>query len=197
MGGWGISTDLDTITVPSLLLPHHFWPCSRCATGNRTTQLSGRRFGQSGIKCRALFSHSAPGVGTPGDRHCAFSHTSLGGDAVILSFWKKKWVARVRDGGDCKMGKTDGMNEGQGAGVGKVERGWRREVASNAGAVETAPGLVYQMYKWFNTVEFRVLTLCGCATVMAAGYRAQGEGGSKETYFYSCFQATVHVTGKV
>lgn len=86
VGGRGISTDLDTITVPSLLLPHHFWPCSRCATGNRKTQLSGRRFGQSGIKCRALFSHSALGVGTTGDQHCAFSHTSLGGAAVILSF---------------------------------------------------------------------------------------------------------------
>lgn len=108
VGGWGISTDLDTITVPSLLLPHHFWPCSRCATGNRKTQLSGRRFGQSGIKCRALFSHSAPGVGTPGDQHCAFSHTSLGGAAVILSFWKKKKSGysegerrgRLQDGGD-------------------------------------------------------------------------------------------------
>lgn len=81
VGRWGISTDLDTITVPFPLLPHHFWPRSRRAVGNRKAQLSGRRFGQSGIKCRALFSHSVPGVGTPGDLHCAFSHTSLTGAA--------------------------------------------------------------------------------------------------------------------
>lgn len=36
-------------------------------------------------------------------------------------------------------------------------------------------------------------TLCGCVTVMAVGYRAQGQGGSKEMYFYSCFQGTVLV----
>lgn len=56
-------------------------------------------------------------------------------------------IARVRDGGDCKMGETDGMNEGQGAGagVGKVERGCRRrEIAPNAGAVGIAPGPVYE-----------------------------------------------------
>lgn len=92
MDGWGISTDLDTITVPSPLLPHHFRPHFRCATGNRKAQLSGRRFGQSGIKCRALFSHSVPGVGIPGDLHCAFSHTSLRGAAEILSLRKKKCV---------------------------------------------------------------------------------------------------------
>lgn len=38
---------------------------------------------------------------------------------------------------------------------------------------------------------FGVLTLCGCVTVMAVGYRAQGQGGSKEMYFYSYFQGTV------
>lgn len=91
-GGLRISTDLDTITVPSPLLPHHFWPRSRCAAGNRKAQLSGRRFGQSGIKCRALFSHSVPGVGTPRDLHCAFSHTSLCGAAGILQ--KEKWIER-------------------------------------------------------------------------------------------------------
>lgn len=37
------------------------------------------------------------------------------------------------------------------------------------------------------------MTLCGCVTVMAVGYRAQGQGGSKEMYFYSCFQGTVLV----
>lgn len=37
---------------------------------------------------------------------------------------------------------------------------------------------------------FGELTLCGCVTVMAVGYRAQGQGGSKEMYFYSCFQGT-------
>lgn len=98
VGGWGISTDLDTITVPSPLLPHHFWPRSRRATGNRKAQLSGRRFGQSGIKCRALFSHSVPGVGTPRDLHCAFSHTSLKGAAGILSLRKEKWIEREREG---------------------------------------------------------------------------------------------------
>lgn len=36
-------------------------------------------------------------------------------------------------------------------------------------------------------------TLCGCVTAMAVGYRAQGQGGSKEMYFYSCFQGTVLV----
>lgn len=113
MGGWGISTDLDTITVPSPLLPHHFWPRSRRAAGNRKAQLSGRRFGQSGIKCRALFSHSAPGVGTPGDLHCAFSHTSLGGAAVILSLRKGKWVERVREAEEHRWRKSDGMNEGK------------------------------------------------------------------------------------
>lgn len=40
---------------------------------------------------------------------------------------------------------------------------------------------------------FGELTLCGCVTVMAVGYRAQGQGGSKEMYFYSCFQDTVLV----
>lgn len=30
-------------------------------------------------------------------------------------------------------------------------------------------------------------------TVMTVGYRAQGQGGSKEMYFYSCFQGTVLV----
>lgn len=129
VGGRGISTDLDTITVPSLLLPHHFWPCSPCATGNRKTQLSGRRFGQSGIKCRALFSHSAPGVGTPGDRHCAFSHTSLGGAAVILSFWKKKWVARVRDGGGLQDGGDWRHERGAGSRSGK---GWERVEKRNS-----------------------------------------------------------------
>lgn len=94
VGGWGISTDLDTITVPSPLLPHHFWPCSHSATGNRKAQLSGRRFGQSGIKCKALFSHSVPGVGTPGDLHCPFSHTSLSGAVRILGLRKVKWVER-------------------------------------------------------------------------------------------------------
>ncbi|KAJ4931395.1 hypothetical protein JOQ06_025692, partial [Pogonophryne albipinna] len=88
-GKWGISTDLGTITVPSPLLPHHFWPRSHRAAGNRKALLSGRRFGQSGIKCRALFSHSVPGVGTPGDLHCAFSHTSLRGPAGILSLRKE------------------------------------------------------------------------------------------------------------
>lgn len=43
------------------------------------------------------------------------------------------------------------MNEGQGVGVGKVERGWRREIAPNAGAVGIAPGTVYETYRWFNT----------------------------------------------
>ena len=33
------------------------------------------------------------------------------------------------------MQEPDGMNEGQGAGVGKVERAWRREIAPNTGAV--------------------------------------------------------------
>lgn len=40
---------------------------------------------------------------------------------------------------------------------------------------------------------FGELTLCGCVTAMAVGYRAQGQGGSKEMYFYSCFQGTVVV----
>lgn len=40
---------------------------------------------------------------------------------------------------------------------------------------------------------FGGLTPCGCVTVMAVGYRAQGQGGSKEMYFYSCFQGTVLV----
>lgn len=31
--GGAISTDFDTITVPSPLLPHHFWPRSQCALG--------------------------------------------------------------------------------------------------------------------------------------------------------------------
>lgn len=115
MGGQGISTDLDTITVPSPLLPHHFWPRSCRAAGNRKAQLSGRRFGQSGIKCRALFSHSAPGVGTPGDLHCAFSHTSLGGAAVILSLRKResretggRGRQRAGDGG-----RATGLDEGE------------------------------------------------------------------------------------
>lgn len=87
--GEGLSTDLDTITVPSSLLPHHFWQCFCCATGNRKARLSGRRFGQSGIKCRALFSHSVLRVDTPGDLHCAFSHTSLRGATGILRLWKE------------------------------------------------------------------------------------------------------------
>lgn len=40
---------------------------------------------------------------------------------------------------------------------------------------------------------FEGSTLCGCVTAMAEGYRAQGQGGSKEMYFYSCFQGTVLV----
>lgn len=36
------------------------------------------------------------------------------------------------------------MNEGQGAGVAKVERGCRREIAPNVGAVGIAPGSVYE-----------------------------------------------------
>lgn len=98
------------------------------------------------------------------------------------------------------MGETDGMNEGQeaGAGVGKVERGCRRrEIAPNAGAVGITLGPVYETQKCFNTGGFGALTLHGCAAVMATGYRTQGQGGSKEMFFYSCFQATVHVTGKV
>lgn len=97
--GWGISTDLDTITVPSPLLPHHFRPHFRCATGNRKAQLSGRRFGQSGIKCRPLFSHSVPEVVIPGDLHCAFSHTSLRGAAGIRSLQKEKCVERASEQG--------------------------------------------------------------------------------------------------
>lgn len=74
LGGWGISTDLDTITVLSSLLPHHFWPRSHCAAGNRKALLSSRRFGQSGIKCRALFSHSVPGVGSLGEAGSCIVH---------------------------------------------------------------------------------------------------------------------------
>lgn len=110
--GWGISTDLDTITVPSPLLPHHFWPRSRRAAGNRKAQLSGRRFGQSGIKCRALFSHSVPGVGTPGDLHCAFSHTSLRGAAGILSLRKEKYIEREREKHKV-MGRTSERDGGK------------------------------------------------------------------------------------
>lgn len=102
--GGRISTDLDTITVPSPLLPHHFWPRLCCTVGNRKAQLSGRRFGQSGIKFRALFSHSELGVGTPRDQHCAFSHTSLRGPARILCLRKesghredgKRWKKSTR-----------------------------------------------------------------------------------------------------
>lgn len=93
--GGGLSTDLDTITKLSCLLPHQFWTRIRFTTGNKKAQLSSRRFGQSGIKCRALFSHSALGVGTPGDLHCAFSHTSLGG-ALGISSLRKESVQRER-----------------------------------------------------------------------------------------------------
>lgn len=119
--GWGISTDLDTITVPSPLLPHHFRPHSRRAAGNRKAQLSGRRFGQSGIKCRALFSHSVPGVGMPGDLHCAFSHSSLRGAAGILSLRKAKCVERAsRRSRDTQM-------EGEGDGGVKEEKKRRED----------------------------------------------------------------------
>lgn len=47
------------------------------------------------------------------------------------------------------MGESDGMDEGQG--VGKVERGRRRETAPKASAVGIAVGPVYGTYKWFNT----------------------------------------------
>lgn len=47
------------------------------------------------------------------------------------------------------MGETDGMGEGQG--MGKVERGQKREIAPKASAVGIAPRPVYEMYKWFNT----------------------------------------------
>lgn len=81
MGGW-VGESLQTL-IQLLCLPLSFRTTSGNALvaplGIEKAQLSGRRFGQSGIKCRALFSHSAPGVGTPGDLHCAFSHTSLGG----------------------------------------------------------------------------------------------------------------------
>lgn len=77
-------------------------------------------------------------------------------------------------------------------------------MAPKARAVGIAAVPVYETYKWFNTGEvggeggfFGALTLRGRATVMAAGYGAWGRGGSKEMYFYSCSQATVHVTGKV
>lgn len=40
---------------------------------------------------------------------------------------------------------------------------------------------------------FGELTLRRCVTVMAVGYRAQGQGGSRKMYFYSCFQGTVLV----
>lgn len=40
---------------------------------------------------------------------------------------------------------------------------------------------------------FEELTLCGCVTVMAVGYRAQGQGGSRDMYFYSWFQGTMLV----
>lgn len=40
---------------------------------------------------------------------------------------------------------------------------------------------------------FGKLTLCGRVTVMAVGCKAQGQGGSREMYFYSCFQGTVLV----
>lgn len=127
MGGQGISTDLDTITVPSPLLPHHFWPCSCRAAGNRKAQLSGRRFGQSGIKCRALFSHSAPGVGTPRDLHCAFSHTSLGGAAVILSLRKGRAEKQEREAGrGPEMEGVQRNGRGGRVGLRKIEDG-RRE----------------------------------------------------------------------
>lgn len=124
MGGQGISTDLDTITVPSPLLPHHFWPRSCRAAGNRKAQLSGRRFGQSGIKCRALFSHSAPGVGTPGDPHCAFSHTSLGGAAVILSLRKGRAGKREGEAAEGRGWRTSGgVDEGGRVGLRRIEDG--------------------------------------------------------------------------
>lgn len=136
MGGQGISTDLDTITVPSPLLPHHFWPCSCRAAGNRKAQLSGRRFGQSGIKCRALFSHSAPGVGTPRDLHCAFSHTSLGGAAVILS--PRKGRAGKQESEAGRGSEMEGeQRDGRGGRVGlrKIEDGRRerREQSQSGG----------------------------------------------------------------
>lgn len=37
------------------------------------------------------------GVGTLGDLHCAFSHTSLRGAAGILSLQKEKWAKRERE----------------------------------------------------------------------------------------------------
>lgn len=143
MGGQGISTDLDTITVPSPLLPHHFWPRSCRAAGNRKAQLSGRRFGQSGIKCRALFSHSAPGVGTPGDLHCAFSHTSLGGAAVILSLRKGRAGKREGEGGRGP-GKEAERRDGRGRRVGlrKIEDGRRerRKQSQSGGYWERSSG---------------------------------------------------------
>lgn len=40
---------------------------------------------------------------------------------------------------------------------------------------------------------FGELTLCGCVTEMAMGYRAQGQDGSREMYFYLWFQGTILV----
>lgn len=140
MGGQGISTDLDTITVPSPLLPHHFWPCSCRAAGNRKAQLSGRRFGQSGIKCRALFSHSAPGVGTPRDLHCAFSHTSLGGAAVILSLRKGRAGKQESEPGTGPEMEGE-QRDGRGGRVGNLrtggEKGWSKVSLEATGRDQT------------------------------------------------------------
>lgn len=57
------------------------------------------------------------GVGTLGDLHCAFSHTSLRGAAGILSLQKEKWAKRERERekkrkAEKQQRKSDGENEG-------------------------------------------------------------------------------------
>ena len=79
-GGRGISTDLDTITVPSPLLPHHFWPRSRCAAGNKKGPAIWQKIWSVRHQMQGpLLTLCAGGGHTGGPALCIFTHFSRRG----------------------------------------------------------------------------------------------------------------------
>lgn len=165
--------------MPSSLLPHHFWQCFCCATGNRKARLSGRRFGQSGIKCRGpLLTLCARGGHSVGPALCIFTHFSQRSSRNPLPL-DRKWV---KTGWNTNGGRVTGET-----GIGNRPRVRKKNCLFSKISVLFICFLFRFCYtfvlpfskKYKNLyLGFWELTLCGCVTVMAMGYRAQGQGGS-------------------